>query len=73
MTTDLASQPKSGSPADRGSADRYYGRWPRAHCYRDTEGRYVNMVRGIRCTDLTDEEMREYWRAYETEEERKQW
>jgi hypothetical protein len=31
------------------------------------------MVRGIRCTDLTDEETREYWRAYETEEDRKQW
>ena len=63
----------AGSPADRGSADKYYGRPPRPHCIRDGSGGYVGMLRGYRCEDLTPEERDEYLRAWDAEDDKKDW
>ena len=61
--------PKHGSPQDRGSADRYYGRPYAPHWYPD--GTY-------KCTPIpqelmTNEQIEEYKYGYENEEDRKDW
>ena len=59
--------PVHGGPADRGSADAYYGRPKHPHKY--PEGTY----RGERIT-LTDiDEIAAYDEAYESETDRKDW
>ena len=63
----------AGSPADRGSADKYYNRSPRPHCIRDGKGGYAGLPRGYRCEDLTAEERDEYLRAWDAEDDRKDW
>jgi len=61
--------PPHGSPADRGSADRYYGRLPKPHFYPN--GTY----KGERVTPpvMTPEQVKEYFNAYHEETERKDW
>ncbi len=56
-----------GGPADRGSADAYYGRDADPHKYPD--GTY-NGER-VKLTDL--DEIEAYMRAYENEKERKEY
>ena len=63
----------AGSPSDRGSADRYYGRPPRPHCVRDSSGGYVGLLHGNRCEDLTDQERDEYLRAWDACDDKKDW
>ena len=61
--------PKHGSPPDRGSADRYYGRdfdphwWP------------LGTSKGIRVemADMSSEEIVQYSNAYRDETDRKDW
>ena len=61
--------PKYGSPADRGSADAYYGRpynphyWP----YGTGKGICVNM------DEMTAGQIAEYREAYDNEPDRKDW
>ena len=55
------------SPYDRGSADAYYRRRPDPHWY--PEGN----VTGPRITDMTDDQVADYYRGYEQEEDRKEW
>jgi hypothetical protein len=55
------------SPYDCGSADAYYWRHPDPHWY--PEGN----VTGPRGTDMTDEQVADYYRGYEEEEDRKEW
>ena len=53
-----------GSPFDRGSADSYYGRAQSPHYYPNGTG---NMPR-IEGSEMTLQEMREYYRGYEYNE-----
>ena len=47
-----------GSPFDRGVNDKYHGHKSDPHCYRNINGRWV------RITDLTNEEVQEYYEGY---------
>ena len=53
---------KHGSPYDRGGADSYYRRPVSPHYY--PQGSYNGEV----ITDLTDEQIAEYYRGYEDNE-----
>ena len=56
-----------GSPADRGSADAYYGRGADPHKYPNGTGNNPRVT-------LTDPaEIRAYMEAYESETDRKDW
>ena len=57
----------NGSPEDRGSADRYYGRSYKPHYYPN--GTY----KGPRVTDLTPTQHAEYKRGWDNETNRKDW
>jgi len=59
-----------GSPADRGSADRYYGRQARPHYNQVQEN---GSMKRIEREDMTDEQIQDYLHAYEEEEDRKDW
>ena len=56
-----------GSPTDRGSADRYYGRARNPHKWPEGTGH------GERVTKLTFAEICEYNKAYDDETDRKDW
>lgn len=56
-----------GCPADRGSADAYYGRAPSPHKYPN--GTY----NGERVLLTDPDEIKAYYKAYYAQEERKQW
>lgn len=56
-----------GSPYDRGSADRYYGRAFAPHWY--PQGTYV----GSRITDLSDDEIEAYTAGYNEQVDQKEW
>jgi len=58
-----------GSPADRGSADRYYGRSKDPHKYPNGTNNYPR----INAIDLTKKEIAEYNEAYDNETDRKDW
>ena len=60
---------KHGSPSDRGSADAWYGRRPEPHWW--PQGTY----HGEKITEdqMTEEQIRDYWSAYENEDGRKDW
>ena len=58
-----------GSPMDRGSADRYYGRPYSPHWY--PEGTYKG--RRIEKHDMTPDEISAYAKGYREEEDRKDW
>tara|TARA_A100001515_G_scaffold70967_1_gene56469 strand:- start:284 stop:550 length:267 start_codon:yes stop_codon:yes gene_type:complete len=54
--------------ADRGSADRYYGRQPEPHIWLDNIGR--NVVAEV---DMTEGEVDAYFEGWRNEEDRKDW
>ena len=58
-----------GSPADRGGADRYYGRPYNPHYY--PEGTYVG--ERIVPPQMTEAQIEEYHNAFRQEEDRKDW
>lgn len=61
--------PKHGSPEDRGSADRYYGRRYNPHYWPEGTGFGVR----VEAADMTAEEIADYARGYDEETERKEW
>ena len=61
--------PKHGSPQDRGSADRYYGRAFEPHWWPEGTGNGIRVER----EDMTYEEIEEYTYGYDNEEDRKDW
>ena len=54
------------SAFNRGRMDAYYGRPPRPHKWSDPLGRKE-------ITDLSPQEIADYWRGYDEEDERKDW
>ncbi len=54
--------------ADRGSADRYYGRYPVPHFWEDSLG--VNFVTE---DQMSENEIEAYWEGWRNEEDRKDW
>ena len=69
MTDINHSLPDHGSPKDRGSADRYYGRCCEPHYY--PEGTY----KGYRVCeqDMTFEQISEYTLGWNEETDKKDW
>lgn len=65
--TDLSK--KHGSPYDRGSADRYYGRPYTPHYY--PEGTYEG--KRVTLKDMTADEIAAYTKGFNEEEDRKDW
>jgi len=63
-----------GSPYDRGSADRYYGRQyqPHYHQFFD-EPFHGRHYRVIKCENMTSEEMDEYRLGWNQTDDRKDW
>lgn len=61
--------PKHGSPQDRGSADRYYGRPYNPHYYPSGTGKGIR----IEFAQMTDEQVVEYDYGFDNEEDRKNW
>jgi hypothetical protein len=61
--------PKNGSPADRGSADKYYGRPAIPHWWPN--GTYKG--ERVSADDMTEEEIKLYQEAYENEDDQKDW
>jgi len=61
--------PKHGSPEDRGSADRYYGRDFDPHYWPDGTGHGTR----VEMCDMTPSEIVDYTRGYNEEEDRKVW
>ena len=66
---DFPELPKHGSPQDRGSADRYYGRPYNPHYYPSGTGKGIR----IEFAQMTDEQVAEYDYGFENEEDRKDW
>ena len=64
---DLSNQ--NGSPRDRGSADRYYGRRYEPHYYPS------GTEKGIRIDGvfMTEEQVTAYKNGWDNEEDRKEW
>lgn len=60
---------KHGSPADRGGADRYYGRPCQPHWY--PAGTYKGQR--IPEQEMTAQQVEEYTNAWKQEEDRKDW
>lgn len=58
-----------GSPADRGSADAYYGRSPQPHWY--PSGSYIGERIGR--DNMTAEQIKEYHEGYDNQIDRKEW
>lgn len=54
--------------ADRGSADRYYGRTGKPHIWLDPMGH-----RTVEEDAMTKGEIDAYWEGYHNEEDRKDW
>ena len=65
--TDLST--KHGSPRDRGSADRYYGRSYSPHWYPAGTGKGSR----IELRDMSADEIVAYIKGYNEEENRKDW
>ena len=58
-----------GSPADRGSCDRYYGRRRNPHKFPNG----TNVWPRVNTIDLTKKEIAAYNKAYDEETDRKDW
>ena len=58
-----------GSPYDRGSADYYYWRRPDPHYWPEGTGKGLRVEQ----VDMTDEQVSDYYRGYEEEDDRKDW
>ena len=61
--------PRHGSPRDRGSADAYYGRQPRPHYFVGK----THLSKEINEDSMSDQEIKEYYKGYNEEEDRKDW
>jgi len=61
--------PKHGSPQDRGSADRYYGRPFNPHWYPEGTGKGSR----VELQDMTADEIVAYTKGFNEEEDRKDW
>ena len=65
---------KSVSPYNRRAADRYYGRAYNPHYYSAfTDPSAGECFRVVKCENMTDQEMCEYQRGWNEEEDRKDW
>lgn len=60
---------KHGSPADRGSADAYYGRPPSPHYW--PKGTKIGDK--VERKDMTPEQIKEYHEGYDNQIDRKEW
>ena len=59
-----------GSPYDRGSADRYYGRPFAPHCYISTAaGAFIRLEQDL----MTEQQVAEYVAGWDEEYDRKDW
>ena len=65
----MIDKPKHGSPMDRGSADRYYGRPYNPNWYPEGTGKGQR----IELQDMTPDEIVAYTKGYNEEEDRKDW
>ena len=65
----MGKTPRYGSPRDRGSADAYYGRPMRPHYFSGA----TYQSKEITEDQMTDEEIKEYTKGYDEEENRKVW
>ena len=63
------SSPEHGSPQDRGSADKYYGRQYKPHYYRHLKSKSIRITLDF----MTDKQIQEYSEGYDTEEDKKDW
>ena len=61
--------PKHGSPQDRGSADRYYGRSYDPHWWPEGTGKGMR----VEMSEMTEDEIEAYTFGYDSEEDRKEW
>lgn len=61
--------PKHGSPQDRGSADRYYGRMYDPHWWPEGTGHGIRVEQA----DMTPEQIAEYEYGWDNEDDRKDW
>jgi len=60
---------KHGSPADRGGADRYYGRPYKPHYYPEGTYKGERIIPPV----MTEAQIEEYHNGYRDEEDRKDW
>ena len=60
---------KPGSPKDRGSADRYYGRRYEPHYYPSGTGKGIRIIEVL----MTKEQVTAYKDGWDNEEDRKEW
>jgi len=65
----IKDSPDHGSPQDRGSADRYYGRHYNPHYYVGS----TYQSERVEKSNMTDGEIAAYDHGYDTEEARKDW
>lgn len=65
----IVENPRHGSPQDRGSADRYYGRPFDPHYYIGNS--YTGSA--VSEENMTDAEIREYTYGWDNENDRKDW
>ena len=65
----ISELPPHGSPYDRGSADRYYGRDFDPHYWPHGTGH----GKRVELRDMTPDEIIEYTKGYQEEEDRKVW
>ena len=63
------SEHRHGSPYDRGSADKYYGRDESPHCYTGATYFSTRVEQG----DMTPQQIAEYRKGYAEETEEKDW
>ena len=66
---DSSKIPVHGSPQDRGSADRYYGRKFSPHWYPEGTG----FGRRIEMDEMTSDQIYQYQYGWDHEEDRKDW
>ena len=64
---DLSNQ--NGSPRDRGSADRYYGRRYEPHYYPSGTEKGIRIIEVL----MTKEQIADYKDGWDKEEDRKDW
>lgn len=69
MTTKDKFSTRHGSPYDRGSADRYYGRPFLPHYYKGDS--YHSDI--VRVDDMTAEEIEAYTAGFDEQNDRKDW
>ena len=60
---------KHGSPEDRGSADRYYGRRYEPHYYPSGTGKGIRIIEVL----MTKEQVTAYKDGWDKEQDRKDW